>query len=94
MRLSKSVVALSSLLAIGSAVLFTVPASAMVACNHDGDCWRTGSKVQYSGVILSFHDDSWWDEHKSDAQFHWHDADTDHRWEHGYWKGGNWVGGY
>ena len=99
MRALKSVFALSSVLAsvlaVGAAVLLSAaPASAMVACNHDGDCWRTGTKVQYSGVLLSFHEDSWWDEHKTDAQYHWHDADTEHRWEHGYWKGGAWVGGY
>ena len=92
MRVHKTLLAISSLLAAGAALM--APASAMVACNHDGDCWRTGTKVQYSGVLLSYHDDSWWDEHKADAQYHWHDADADHRWEHGYWKAGKWVGGY
>lgn len=93
MRVSKSLVAVSSILALGS-VLFTVaPASAFVACNHDGDCWRTGTKVEYSGVILSFHDDNWWDAHKGDAQYHWHDNDAEHNWQHGYWKGGAWYGG-
>lgn len=91
MRVSKSLIA-ASVLAIGCAV-FAAPASALVACNHNGDCWRTGTKVEYSGVILSFHDDSWWDAHKGEAQYHWHDNDAEHNWQHGYWKGGAWVGG-
>jgi hypothetical protein len=91
MRVSRSLIA-ASVLAIGCAVL-AAPASALVACNHDGDCWRTGTKVQYSGVILSFHDDAWWDAHKGDAQYHWHDNDAGHDWQRGYWKGGAWIGG-
>jgi hypothetical protein len=95
MRARKSLVAVSSFLALGCAVLFSaVPASAYTACNSSGDCWHTGSKVEYSGVILSFHDDSWWDAHKGEAQYHWHDADAEHNWQHGYWRNGTWYGGF
>ena len=94
MRAQKFLMTFSSVLVIGAAALFiAAPASAYVACNHDGDCWQTGSKTEYSGVILSYHEDSWWDAHKSDAQYHWHDADADHRPDHGYWKKGQWYGG-
>jgi hypothetical protein len=88
---SKSLLAVLSVLAFGSVFIFSaVPASAYVACNTSGDCWHTGTKVQWSGVILSFHDDNWWDAHKVDAQYHWHDADAQHNWQHGYWNNGVW----
>jgi hypothetical protein len=91
MHSSKSLVAVMSLLVLG---FFTAaPASAYVACNSSGDCWRTGSKTHYEGVIVTYHDDDWWDSHKADAQYHWHEADADHRSDHGYWRNGAWVGG-
>jgi hypothetical protein len=90
MRASKSLVA--SVLAFGCAVLFSAaPASAYVACNTTGDCWRMNSKMQLSGVIVSYHDDDWWDAHKGDAQYHWHDEDARHRWQEGYWRAGKWY---
>jgi hypothetical protein len=95
MRAPKSFVAVSSFLAVGCAVLFNgAPALAYVACNSNGDCWHTGSKMQWSAVIVTYHDDNWWDTHKTDAQYHWHDADAEHRWEHGYWRNGTWYGGF
>jgi hypothetical protein len=94
MRKSRPFVAVTSILAIGSAVLFgAVPALAYVACNSSGDCWRTGSKTHFEGVIVTYHDDDWWDTHKTDAQYHWHESDADHRPDHGYWRKGAWVGG-
>jgi hypothetical protein len=79
-----------AVLTLGYALFGTAPAWAFVACNKDGDCWRTGSKIQWSGVILTFHDDSWWDTHKADAQYHGHDADAQHDWQTGYWREGEW----
>jgi hypothetical protein len=94
MRASKSFVAVSSVLALGCGVLFTAaPASAYVACNSSGDCWHTGSKMKWSGAIVSYHEDDWWDAHKADAQYHWHDADAEHNWQHGFWANGVWNGG-
>ena len=87
----KSLAAVSSALALGCAMLFSaVPASAYTACNGNGDCWHTDSRVHYPHVKLSFHNDKWWDSHKSDAQYHWHEADADHDWHHGYWNNGEW----
>ncbi len=94
MRASKPFVALSSVLAIGCAALFgAAPALAYVACNGSGDCWHTGSKTHYEGVIVTYHNDDWWDTHKADAQYHWHESDADHRADHGYWRNGAWIGG-
>jgi hypothetical protein len=96
MRLSKSLVAVSSGLVLGCAVFFSAaPALAYVACNRDGDCWHTGSKtLDWSAVTLKYHDDDWWDAHKGDAQYHFHDTDAQHNWEQGYWSKGEWRRGF
>ena len=96
MRIPKSLVAVSSGLALGCAVLFSsAPASAYVVCNSNGDCWHTGSKtLDWTGVILKFHDDDWWDAHKGDAQYNFHDSDAQHNWEQGYWRKGEWRRGF
>lgn len=94
MHASKAPIAIWSAIALGCAVLFTAaPAFAYVACNSSGDCWQTGSKVKWPGVVLTFHDDSWWDEHKSDRGHRLHDADIHHNWQRGYWANGEWLGG-
>jgi len=46
--------------------------------------------VNYPDVKLTFHDDKWQDAHKSDAQYHWHEAEADHDAAHGYWNNGEW----
>jgi hypothetical protein len=91
MRASSPLVAVSSALVLGCAVFISaVPALAYTACNGNGDCWHTDSRVHYPDVKLSFHDDKWADTHRSDAQYHWHEADADHDWHHGYWNNGEW----
>lgn len=65
-------------------------ASAYVACNRVGDCWHTDTRVHFPGVRLSFHPDTWWDHHKTDTHFTWHDVDNGHDWHHGYWDHGTW----
>jgi hypothetical protein len=96
MRISKHFIAACSALALGGAALFgAAPAWAYVACNSNGDCWHTGSKsLDWSGVILKYHDDDWWDAHKGDAEFHFHDSDAEHNWQRGYWSKGTWRGGF
>lgn len=96
MHISKSLVTVSSVLALGCAVLFTAaPAWAYVACNRDGDCWHAGSKaLDWSGVILTYHDDDWWDAHKGDLQYHLHETDAQHNWQQGYWSKGEWRRGF
>ena len=94
MRVPKSLVA--AIMALGCGVVFgAMPASAYVACNRAGDCWHTGSKtLDWSGVILTYHDDDWWDAHKGDAQYRLHEADAQHDWQRGYWRDGKWHGGF
>lgn len=84
----------ASLLATASGLFLTAaPASAYTACNRDGDCWHTESRVHFPGVTLSFHKDNWWDANRSNARYHWHETDNSHDWHHGYWRGGEWHSG-
>ena len=75
---------------VSTGLLATSPAWAYITCNEYGDCWRTEERVSFPGVTLSFHDDKWRDEHRDDRTYHWHDADNDHDWHHGYWERGEW----
>jgi hypothetical protein len=89
MRTTKPLIALSPVLAIGCALLFgSAPALAYTACNGSGDCWHTDSRVNFPGVKLTFHNDKWADEHKSDAKYHWHEADADRDAARDYWNNG------
>jgi hypothetical protein len=83
--------ALASAMAVSAALtLASVPASAYTACNREGDCWHTDSRVHFKGAAITFHNDKWWDRMKSNARYHWHDADNDHDWHKGYWSKGEW----
>ena len=91
MRTRTSLVGIASTLVLGCAILASaVPATAYTACHSSGDCWHTDSKVHFKGARISYHEDSWWDAHKSNARYHWHETDNDHDWHHGYWKAGEW----
>ena len=77
--------------AIGAGVLVAAsPASAYVACNRFGDCWHTDTRVHFPHVRLSFHNDKWWDRHRNNAHYTWHEIDNSHDWHHGYWEHGTW----
>ena len=81
---------LATAFAIGGIVATADNASAYVACNRARDCWHTDSRVHFPGVRLTFHPDNWWDHHKSNHHYIWHDLDTGHDWHHGYWDHGTW----
>ena len=74
-------------IAAGIGLAATAPASAYVACNKDGDCWHTDSRVTVPGITFDYHPDDWY--------FHQHwDADRHFRDYHpgrGYYRGGVWV---
>ncbi len=80
--------ALFALAATGAFAVTSTPASADVACNRWGECWRV--RDHYTtyppnlGVI--FHGDDWRRAHR---RGHWrwrHDRDDDH----GYYSHGQW----
>ena len=75
---------------IGAAIGIAAPASAYTACNRQGDCWHTDTRVHFPGISLTLHNDKWWDTNRNNSKYHWHDADKDHDWHHGYWAKGEW----
>lgn len=75
----------------GAGLLAASPAWALITCNSNGDCWRTETRVTFPGVTFSYHDDPWWDAHKTERTYVFHDDSPDYDWHHGYWRGGVWV---
>ena len=81
--------AVAGTLAVGAIAITSIPASAYVACNHEGDCWHTDARVHAPGARFDYHPDDWY--------FHRHwDNDREHHWRdshegHGYYKGGVWI---
>ncbi len=90
---TRNVVLATVFAAASGLCLAAVPASAYTACNRDGDCWHTDTRVHFPGATLSFHNDKWWDANRSNSRYHWHEADTGHDWHHGYWSHGEWHSG-
>ncbi len=83
--LQKTVLAAAAL--AGLSLAAAAPASAYVACNADGDCWHTDSRVHVPGVTFNYHPDDWYFHQTWDANHHWRDYHTGR----GYWRGGVWV---
>jgi hypothetical protein len=81
---------LAGALALTGIVSSTTNASAYVVCNRFGDCWHTDNRVHFRGVRLTFHRDNWWDHHKANHHYTWHEIDGSHDWHHGYWDHGTW----
>jgi hypothetical protein len=46
--------------------------------------------VHFPHVRLTFHPDSWWERHKINRHYTWHEIDGGHDWRHGYWDHGIW----
>ena len=83
-----SATAVATLMVTGALVVTAAPASAYLACNHEGDCWHTESRVAPPGVHFDYHPDDWY--------FHqrWDGGDRHYRDYHegrGYYKGGVWI---
>jgi len=75
---------------MGAGLLAASPASALITCNSNGDCWRTETRVTFPGVTLSYHDDPWWEAHKTERTYVWHEPSADYDYHHGYWARGEW----
>jgi hypothetical protein len=80
--------ALIAAVAAGTLAVTASSASAYVACNRFGECWRV--KERYTtypaDLRVRFHDDAWRDRHQT-GRWHWQ-ADRDN--DHGYWSHGEW----
>ena len=86
-------VVLAAMFVTASGLCLSAPASAYTACNRQGDCWHTDTRVHFKGASLSFHNDKWWDRNSHNAHYHWHETDNSHDWHHGYWSRGEWHSG-
>ena len=82
-----SATAVTLLMAAG--ISLAAPASAYVACNHEGgDCWHTEKKVRAPDARIEYHPDDWYFHQK------WDGGDRHFRDYHegrGYYKGGIWI---
>lgn len=80
--------ALMATVAGGALALSATSASADIACNRYGDCWRVTQRYTTYPAHLRvvFHDDSWRAHHRH-GRYHWRrDRDDDH----GYYSRGAW----
>ena len=79
--------AMVSVMAAGMLAAAT-PASADVACNRFGECWRVHDRTfAYPGGLgVTYHEDAWWDNHHP-HRYHWRN-DHDGR---GYYRHGVWI---
>jgi len=73
--------------AAGLTIAAAAPASAYVACNAEGDCWHTESRVAPPGVHFDYHPDDWYFHQHWDDHHHF----RDYHEGRGYWRGGVWV---
>ncbi len=79
--------ALAAVAAGGLLAMSASPASAHVACNRAGECWRVNDSYDYPahlGIVI--HPDDWRDHHH--GTFHWrdgHDGDRGY-FDHGHWR--------
>jgi hypothetical protein len=94
MNTFKKTLATGALLAslAGGAVAFSATsASAYVACNRYGECWRVRERyTTYPNTLgMVFYDDAWWQQHRHNHHYHWRkDRDDDDRgyYLHGHWR--------
>lgn len=71
----------------GLAAMSASPASAYIACNRAGECWRVHDRYDYPphlGIIL--HPDDWRDHHRGHFRFR-EDRDERGYYDHGHWRG-------
>jgi hypothetical protein len=87
----KSVLVKSALvasMAVGVAAATAATASADVACNRYGECWRVADRYDYpAGIGVTFHDDAWWAGHPT-GNWRWREG---HDRDRGYWRNGVWI---
>ena len=79
--------ALAAGVGFAALTISTMGASAYVACNHEGDCWHTESRVRAPGVTFEYHPDDWYFHQHWDAGHHF----RDYHEGRGYWRSGVWV---
>ena len=78
--------ALLSVIAGGALAAAATTASADVACNNAGECWRISHRYDYPAHAgIYFHSDDWGYRHHGDWRWR-HD-----RFDRGYYRNGVWI---
>lgn len=86
MTFLKSALAKGAVAAVLASSALVTTASADVACNRYGECWRVQNRFDYPvGVGISFHTDNWWRDHHHG--YHWRGE----RHDRGYYRNGVWI---
>jgi len=80
-------VLLNAAIGVGLSLAAAVPASAYIACNRDGDCWHTDSRVRAPGLSFTYHPDDWYFHQTWNGNLHY----RDYHEGRGYYKGGVWI---
>jgi hypothetical protein len=78
---------LGACLGAGALIATATSASAYIACNRDGDCWHTDTRVNGRGVRLDYHNDDWYFHQHWDDRHHF----RDYHEGHGYYRNGIWI---
>ena len=73
--------------AAGAMIALAAPASAYIACNHEGDCWHTEARYAPPGVRYDYHPDDWYFHQRWDDRHHF----RDYHEGHGYYRNGIWI---
>jgi hypothetical protein len=78
--------AMGAVIAVGA--LAATAASADVACNRYGECWKVQERyTTYPSTLgIIFHDDAWRAAHPK--HYHWR---ADQANDHGYYRNGVWI---
>jgi hypothetical protein len=80
--------ALMAAVAGGAIALSATSASADVACNRYGECWRVAQRYTTypSNLGVTFHDDAWREQNRH-GKYRWRKDRTD---DQGYYSRGHW----
>lgn len=80
--------ALIASMAGGVLALTATSASADVACNRYGECWRVAQRYTTypSNLGVTFHDEAWRNQNRK-GHYHWRRDQTD---DQGYYSHGKW----
>ena len=84
-----SAAAITMFMAAGALVGTTGAASARMACNSEGDCWHTDTRVAVPGVRFNYHPDDYYFHQRWDGDEHRHWRE--HHEGRGYYRGGVWI---
>jgi hypothetical protein len=71
----------------GLAAMSASPASAYIACNRAGECWRVNDRFDYPAQLgIVIHPDDWRDHHRHDHYRFREDRDDRGYYDRGHWR--------